>query len=76
MNKQGEKYVKCKAPNCKKEIIFVKTTNGKEMPIDYNSTDAEDLELLSQNKILAYKAGVHVPHWGTCTDPNYFRRPR
>lgn len=68
--------MKCRAPKCKKEIVFVKTPDGKDMPVDANSLTAEDIMLLAQQVVLNYKPGVHVPHWVTCTDPQHFKKEK
>lgn len=57
------RIVRCKA--CNARIIFLMTSSGKKMPVDADTVDAEDE---------VYEQGKHVNHWGTCSDPERFKK--
>lgn len=58
----------CNAPKCKAVMYWITTPRGAKMPIDcdepggYEPTSVHD--------------GRGVAHWGTCADPEYFRRKK
>lgn len=53
--------------SCNKQIVFLKTRNGKNMPVDADSVEPEDDELdLSR----------HVSHFRTCPNADKHRKPR
>lgn len=60
-----KRIVRCDA--CRARIIFLPTAFGKRMPVDADTVDEEDE---------VYEHGKHVAHWGTCTKPDQFRKPR
>jgi hypothetical protein len=60
-----KRIVRCTA--CQARIIFLLTSSGKKMPVDADTVDEEDE---------VYEQGKHVNHWGTCTDPGRFRKPK
>ncbi len=68
--------MRCREPGCNKEIIWTKTANGSWMPIDYNSVSDEEIMLLAQGITLNYNPAIHINHWGTCTNPNHFKKKK
>lgn len=53
--------VLCKS--CQKKIIFLRTANGKRMPVDADQVSQDDSH---------YDPSRHVSHFKTCNDPNRF----
>lgn len=71
---------KCKA--CGKEILFIKTENGKKMPVDAEMTtivrqDGRVQKGIKLNVIINENMEVvagYTPHWSTCSSPDEFRK--
>jgi hypothetical protein len=60
------RIVRCRA--CYARIIFLQSpSSDKKVPVDADTVEAEDE---------TYEHGRHVSHFGTCTDPTRFRKPR
>jgi predicted RNA-binding protein with PUA-like domain len=57
--------MKCQA--CGKEIVFLRTENGKIVPVDKETTDPAD-------EYYDPRERGHVSHFKTCTDPGRFSR--
>ena len=57
--------MKCQA--CGKEIRFLRTSTGKIMPVDKETTDPAD-------EYYKPKDRGHVSHYKTCTDPARFSK--
>jgi len=64
----------CKS--CKAKILWVKTINGKNMPVDkkpvtvfIGQPDPED-----PSQSVYYMAKGYVPHWATCPSANNHRK--
>ena len=53
----------CKA--CKKKIVYLRTSNGNSMPVDYKE-DIVEGELFDRLK--------HTTHFATCPNANHFRK--
>lgn len=51
---------------CKAKIRWLKTKNGKWMPVDI---DLITIITMSGETIKGY-----IPHWATCSSPDYFRK--
>lgn len=58
------KITRCKT--CNAEIIFLKTTSGKFIPIDYNDNIRLDAEY--------YDSKLHVSHFATCKQASEHRK--
>jgi hypothetical protein len=56
---------KCTA--CGREIIWLRTRAGKNMPVHAETVQAGDNE---------YTYGKHEPHWGACPKANEFRKAK
>lgn len=56
---------RCKGCNAK--IIWFKTDQGKNMPVDADTVEPDDDEL---------DLDRHVSHFATCPKSNEFRKPR
>lgn len=58
-----------RAPNydngCHAPIVWLPTKAGKNMPVDVDGVDADDVE---------YEHGKHTSHWGTCPNAKEFKR--
>ena len=66
-----------KCRSCDTEIAFVETRSGSQMPVDADSLDDEDIEILGRvGERLQYEHGRHVSHFATCPDAYKFRRKR
>lgn len=64
-----------KCRGCNAEIAFVGTRSGKLMPIDADSLNDEDIEILGRvGERLQYEHGRHEPHHATCPEAVKFRR--
>jgi len=51
--------------NCGKEIIWVKTTYGKSMPVDVDTLKDKNVEIFDHINMIS--------HFTTCPDANKFR---
>ncbi|MDZ7763235.1 MAG: hypothetical protein U5K00_02250 [Melioribacteraceae bacterium] len=56
----------CKS--CKKEIYFLKTKNGKYIPVNAESLTVREKEDLKNNMKRIYKPGFHVSHFADCPE--------
>lgn len=66
---------------CGAEISWMKTILGKPMPVNPDQTIADgrmNLILILENGVVVRspQAGTigHVPHWGTCTSADRFKK--
>ena len=53
--------------SCRARIIWLRTSAGKNMPVDADSVEPGDDE---------FDADKHVSHFSICPDANQHRRPR
>ena len=53
--------------SCKAEIIWMRTTTGRPMPVNVESANEGDE---------VYEHGRHVSHFATCPDHEKWRKPR
>lgn len=60
-----QRIARCRT--CRAEIVWLKTSAGKNMPVDAHSVKPEDDE---------FEPGRHVSHFSTCPQANQHRRPR
>lgn len=61
------RIVRCKSSKCNARIVWLKTSAGRNIPVDADSVDADD-ELFDSSK--------HTSHFATCVDAKDFRKPR
>ncbi len=59
------RIVRCRS--CRARIIWFKTAAGKNMPVDADTVEPEDLEL---------DLDRHVSHFATCPNANQHRKPK
>jgi hypothetical protein len=59
------RITRCKSTGCRAQIIWLKTADGKNMPVDADSVEPKDD---------VYEHGRHISHWGTCKSAEQFRR--
>lgn len=64
----GTQPGQCKAPACKAVIYWIVTGSGARMPVDCEEVGGFEPEPSA--------AGRGVAHWGTCADPEFFRRKK
>lgn len=68
--------MKCK--HCKSEIIFVRTSSGKEIPIDFSSLTPIDISyliIIDANKHpIAFRQANHRIHW--ITHPECYKKEK
>ena len=62
----------CREPKCDAAIVWMITPAGKHMPVDADSVDEATLEW--QDGKPMYDSSEHTAHWGTCKDPDRFKR--
>jgi hypothetical protein len=82
MNHDAHNSTKCKA--CGKDIKFIETKNGKQMPVDAEMQIAKEPKdkgtffMINGKTQTGIKAGecYYVPHWSTCTDPGKFKKTK
>lgn len=58
------KVTRCKGPNCRAPIVFLKTEAGRMIPVNLE-------KLVDTDEFYAH--GRHVPHHSTCPDVGTFR---
>lgn len=66
------RIVRCHGCNAK--IIWFKTEAGKNMCVDADTVEPQDVEL--DLRTAARPQGKHIAHWASCPSANQFRRPR
>lgn len=58
-----QRIVQCSS--CKAPIIFLLTAAGRQMPVNAETVEEHDT---------VYEHGRHVNHWGTCDNPQRFKK--
>jgi hypothetical protein len=82
MNHNPDESIKCTA--CKKPIKFITTKAGNQMPVEAEmkvakeETDKGTFFMVNGTMQTGIKPGqcYYVPHWGTCTTPDKFRKEK
>lgn len=59
---------------CGAEIVFARTPQGKNMPLDAGSKTMFVVEGGAGTPVTCKPIQVRTPHWATCTSPDEFRR--
>lgn len=59
----------CSGPNCRKEVYWVRTKAGRNMPVDCAAGAGCQPPSVQ-------RPGYVVAHWVTCQDREYFNRQR
>lgn len=62
----------CKS--CGKEIYFLKTNNGKYIPVNAESLTIREKEDLKNNMKRIYKPGSHISHFADCPEAMKHRK--
>lgn len=68
---------KCTGRTCRQYIVWMRTENGKAIPVDPESVDEGTLEWTEDVRgrpVPLFDAEEHVAHWATCPDANDFRK--
>jgi hypothetical protein len=65
--KHERRIVRCRETTCNARIIFLTTEEGRKMPCDADTVEADD-DYFDQRR--------HTPHFRTCSNPNKFSRQR
>ena len=63
LERHEKRIVRCRS--CRGMIIWFETPAGKKMPVDADTVDPEDDELL---------IGKHISHFATCPDSRKWRK--
>lgn len=63
MSREHTDVVSCKS--CGADIVFLRTVNGKNMPVNADTVEPGDVD---------YEHGRHVAHWATCPQASQHRR--
>lgn len=61
------RITRCREQDCWARIIWLKTVQGKNMPVDADTVEPVDDE---------FDPSKHTSHFATCTAPSRFRKPR
>ena len=61
------RITRCTSPLCRKQIIWLRTEAGRNMPVDADTVEPED-EI--------FESGKHISHWATCSDAGHFRKKK
>ncbi len=61
--------------SCGQSIVWMKTEAGKNIPVDPESLDAEDLEADATGTAPLFDAKRHISHFATCPDADTHRKP-
>jgi hypothetical protein len=61
----------CKS--CGAEIIWKKTTNGKNIPLDANSEEKRAMISVKDSEVV-YIGDCYVVHWATCPNADSHRK--
>ena len=87
MTEQTWPVSQCSAPECQAPIVWARTEQGKNTPVDAQPSPA-GVWLLERNVRLdqpaatyvakaeraAHDGPLHTTHWATCAKPNRYRR--
>jgi len=65
---------KANCRSCKKEIVWVITEQGKNMPVDFHSYKSQ-LAKYKDGKLL-YDPNLHVSHFSSCSEAKRWRKKR
>lgn len=60
----------CREADCGQYLVWLKTEKGANMPVEVESLDATD------DETTMYDPSRHEAHWGNCTKPDQFRKPK
>lgn len=78
----GTKPSKCNGPTCGKTVYWIRTRQGRPMPIDVEveggrppgpMVDPKQKDLFGDQRSKKERTGKGVPHFATCSDREYFR---
>jgi hypothetical protein len=64
------KTARCRS--CQAEVVWLKTRNGKNVPVDVTSFDPVEFELDPPE----FDPKLHVAHFATCPQAAEHRKPR
>ena len=67
-------FSNCKS--CKKGIAWLKTTDGKSIPVDYDSLSDADRHELNRGMKVTFNKERHITHFVTCPNADKHRNPR
>ena len=59
--------------SCKSKIVWMKTTKGKSMPVDYDVKVRIFLDFTTKRPLI-YNHQNMISHFATCPDANKFRK--
>jgi len=65
---------RCKA--CGKEITFLRTRNGKLMPVDWESLNGKEKDDLVNDNVRLFDLTKHKSHFSTCPEADKFRKQK
>ena len=61
--------------SCQTPIVFLKTTKGKNIPVDFDTlTESDKFDLQKGNKFF-FRHGEHISHFATCPNAAQHRKP-
>ena len=61
--------------SCDAAIVWMETDAGRNMPVDADSVDEAETEVIRGNPIFSSDAG-HISHFSTCPNADKHRRAR
>ena len=64
----------CRGPNCDAILLWVKTEDGRRIPID--STPKKGMYIMTDVEGRVKKVTVYTNHFATCPDAESFRKKR
>jgi len=62
----------CKA--CNKEIYFLQTKNGKNIPVNAETLSEEEVKQIANGEKVIFDSKRHISHFADCPEANKFRR--
>jgi hypothetical protein len=62
-----KRITRCRSDDCRARIIWLKTRDGKNMPVDADSVEPEDDE---------FDPDKHESHFASCKDASKFRKKK
>lgn len=74
MSKQNKNIAHCRS--CGAEIVFMKTSKERRIPVDKSSVPPEDLKRIEEGRLLDFNKSVHTSHFVTCPSAAKHRKSK
>ena len=66
MKQKGRRITVTKCRSCQASIVFLLTSNGKPIPVNFSSLTNSDRYDMSRGGLFMFRFRDHKTHFGTC----------